>query len=463
MTELVKRSATWMARAVREREVSAVELLDAHLERIDARNPEINAIVVPRYELARSEAVAADAAVARGDSVGPMHGVPVTIKETIPLAGFPATNGSLLLSDYVPGEDAGVVRRLRAAGAIVIGKTNLPEFSMLWDSVCHVYGATRNPHDHTRTAGGSSGGESAAIASAMSPFGIGSDLTGSIRAPAAWTGIFGLRAGRDAIPTAEHRPLPAGAGIQMWGTVGPMARYAEDIDLGLDVVADPRAAAEIPVRVAAFEDDGMQPVSEACRVALRRAAGALRDGGLEVVEARPPRPAELRAAFDTALGMEMIATLPGVVGDRLDELMPYTREMAEAMAGATPDFTAHLRAFETIASVEADALAWFEQFPVALCPVVPDVAPPLGVFSFPPVDGVEMNPGGKLTLCSYANALGLPALAVPVMLSPDGLPVGVQLIGRRGQERTLVALARRLEEALGGWLDPDQGGGGTGA
>jgi Asp-tRNA(Asn)/Glu-tRNA(Gln) amidotransferase A subunit family amidase len=203
VVSLVKRSASWMAGAVRSREVSAVELIDAHAARIDERNPGVNAVVVLRLEEAREEAREADALSACGESWGPLHGVPFTAKEVIPVAGMPATNGSKLMSGRVSSEDAEVIRRMRSAGAILLGKTNLSEFSAFWDSVNLVYGATRNPHDGDRTAGGSSGGEAAALASAMTPLGIGSDLAGSIRAPASWTGVFGLRAGRDAIPFAS--------------------------------------------------------------------------------------------------------------------------------------------------------------------------------------------------------------------------------------------------------------------
>ena len=219
MSELVKRTATWMARAVREGEVSAVELLDAHAERMDRRNGEINAIVLPRLEAARAEAEAADAARSRGEPLGPLHGVPFTVKEVLDVAGMPTTNGSLLLADRVAHEDSELVRRVRDAGAILLGKTNLSEFSGFWDSVNLVYGKTVNPHDHTRSAGGSSGGEAAALAAAMSPLGIGSDLTGSIRAPAHWNGVFGLRCSRDALPFAPQPPLPATPGIQMFGAL----------------------------------------------------------------------------------------------------------------------------------------------------------------------------------------------------------------------------------------------------
>lgn len=332
---------------------------------------------------------------------------------------------------------------MRGAGAILLGKTNLSEFSAFWDSVNLVYGATRNPHDGSRTAGGSSGGEAAALAAAMTPLGIGSDLAGSSRAPASWTGVFGLRAGRDAIPCPAHPPWPSAAGMQMFGTVGPMARHAEDLDLLLGVLAERRLPPAAVERVAVFEDNGLQPVSRACRHAVQVAAAALADAGIDLAEDQPPHPGDLRAAYDTILVHEMSAALSPLFDGRDIEVMPYIAELDEAGRDFQPSFDAYLAAWERVAEIEAAAAEWFTLNPVALCPVAPDVAPPLGSFSFPPVDGEPTRPGGELSLCTYANALGLPALALPVNLCETGMPVGVQLIGRRGEERTLIALAQR--------------------
>jgi Asp-tRNA(Asn)/Glu-tRNA(Gln) amidotransferase A subunit family amidase len=381
--------------------------------------------------------------------------VPFTAKEVIGVAGMPTTNGSRLLADRIATEDAEVIRRMRRAGAILLGKTNLSEFSALWDSVNHVYGATRNPHDGTRTAGGSSGGEAAALAAAMSPLGIGTDLSGSIRAPAAWTGVFGLRPSRGAIPLPPHDPWPMSAGMQMFATAGPMARHAGDLDLMLSVLANRRLEPTAVERVACFEEDGLQPVSRACRDAVQRAATALAAAGVEIVEDRPPHAVRLRAAFDTILQQEATVAFARLTAGREAELMPYIAEQIEAGRDFQPSLEAYVAAFEEVAEIDAAAAAWFDRNPVAVCPVAPDVAPPLGVFQFPPIDGEPARSGGKLSLCAYASALGLPAVAVPVMRSDAGLPVGVQLVGRRGEERTLVALAARLEDALGGWLDPD--------
>jgi Asp-tRNA(Asn)/Glu-tRNA(Gln) amidotransferase A subunit family amidase len=456
VSDLVKRSATWMAEAIRRREVSCVELVDAHAARFEERNGEINAIVLPRLEEARAEALVADAALARGDAPGSLHGVPFTTKEVIAVEGMPATNGSLLLPGTVSDADAVPIQRMRRAGAILIGKTNVPEFSAYWDTVNLVYGATRNPHDGTRSAGGSSGGEGAAIAAGLSPWGIGSDLSGSIRAPAHWTGVFGLRPGRDAVPLPPHPPWSPGAGVQMFGSAGPMARHAEDIDLMLSVLAERRLEPARTHRAAVFEEDGLQPVSRACREAVRRAAAVLAETGVEVFIEAPPHAADLRRAFDTILIHEVARSLGPLVAGHEAQVMPYIAELAEAAAGFAPSFEAYAQAFERIAAIDGAVTAWFERYPVALGPVAPDVAPPVGTFVFPPVDGEATRPGGKLSLCTYANALGLPAIAVPVMRSDAGLPVGVQLMARRGEERTVTALAAALERELGGWLDPDE-------
>jgi Asp-tRNA(Asn)/Glu-tRNA(Gln) amidotransferase A subunit family amidase len=449
-TALVERSATWMARAVREREVSAVELFDAHAERIAERDPQINALVLPRLDEAREEAVAADAT----EPVGPLHGVPFTCKDPFPVAGMRAPNGSKLLADHVSDADCEPVARMRAAGAILLGKTNVSEFASWWDSVNPLFGATANPHDRSRTAGGSSGGEAAAIASGMSPLGLGSDLGGSIRNPCHWVGLFGLKPGRGSLPGAEHAPLPAGPGIRAMGVIGPMARAVADLELALRVLAiRPLGAAERPARIAVFEEDGLQPVSRACRAAVRRTAEALSD--YEIVEAAPPNPGEVRAALDAIIGTEIGSAMPAVVGDRFSELSPYLQEMFREGSGSPSGLPAYPDALARLARYEGEADDWFREHPVAICPCAPDVAPPLGGRWPAEIDGVPMRPGGKLTLATYASALGLPAVCVPVMRDEErGLPVGIQLIGARGTERSLLSLAAELESSLGGWLRP---------
>ena len=203
--------------------------------------------MLPRLEAAREEAARSGrGARAGGEAPGPLHGVPFTAKDPIPVAGMRSPNGSKLLADYVCNEDAEVVRRMRAAGAILLGKTNVSEFAAWWDSVNPLFGATANPHDPSRTAGGSSGGEAAALAAGMSPLGLGSDLGGSIRNPCHFVGVFGLKPGRDTVPFAEHAPLPMSPGIRLMAVTGPMARYVDDLELALDVLAPRTLPAEPP-------------------------------------------------------------------------------------------------------------------------------------------------------------------------------------------------------------------------
>jgi amidase len=252
-----------------------------------------------------------------------------------------------------------------------------------------------------------------------------------------------------------HHPWPASPGMQMFGTVGPMARQTADLDLMLGVLAERRLEPARVRQIAVFEEDGLQPVSATCREAVRRAAAALAGGGIEITQEAPPRMADLRAAFDTIVNHDVATTFGPLAAGREADLTPYLAEMVPALLAFEPSFDAYVAAFEQIAEIDSAATAWFERHPVGLCPVTSDVAPPVGVFTFPAVDGEPVRPGGKFSLCSYASALGLPALAVPVMRSGAGLPVGEQLIARRGEERTLIALAAQLEETFGGWLDPD--------
>jgi aspartyl-tRNA(Asn)/glutamyl-tRNA(Gln) amidotransferase subunit A len=451
MSDMLDWSACRMADALRGRTISAVELLDAHLERIEQRNEALNAIVIPRFEEARREAKAADKRLSRDDPAGPLDGVPFTVKDPIPVGGMPAPNGSKLWADHRSKADCAAVRALREAGAILLGKTNVSELSMHWDSVNELFGATRNPHDPSRTAGGSSGGEAAAISSGMSPLGIGSDLGGSIRNPCSFTGIVGMKPGRDTVPIAGHHPLRPTPGIRMMGTLGPMARTVDSLELAMDVLAPALAAAARPSRIVAFEEDGLQPVAEHCRQAVRQAAGALRDAGYEVVEDALPSPTEVRRAYDDVLIFEVNATLAPQIDGRQEQLSPPLAATLIQLRMVAPPVERYLTAWTRLAELEQEADGWLRGG-VGLSPVAPSPAPALrGAFE---VDGHEMRPGGKLTLSTYQNALGLPAVCVPVGTTAAGLPLGVQLFGRRGTERTLLALAHLLESALGGWVPP---------
>ncbi len=372
-------SAAAIARDIAARSRSAVEVFDEYAAKIEARNDEVNAIVLPRLAEAREEAVAVDAALARGEPVGPLAGVPFTCKDPFPVAGMRSPNGSRLLADYTCATDCEPVRRLRAAGAILLGKTNVSEFAMYWDSTNALFGSTRNPHDLSRTAGGSSGGEAAAVASGMSALGLGSDLGGSIRAPAHFTGILGLRTGRGTVPFASHHPMPASPGVRLMGTLGPMASTVDDLVLALSVLGPDAAPPRKVTTVAVFEDDGLQPVSRACREAVRMAAAALADGTfappaegasaaalahgpVEVVEARPPAQDTARRIYDSIL-IEEIAGIADFVGNRDDELSDYVRPMLGFARSREPSIHRYIAAFDALAEIEEEAAAWFSAIP----------------------------------------------------------------------------------------------------
>ena len=327
-------TAVELADAIRRGERSPLEAVDEQIELIERIDPWLNAVVVRRFEEARAEARAAE----RAPATGPLHGVPVTVKEALEMEGLPFTNGSLLEADVTGGSDAPAVRRLRGAGAIVLGKTNLSEFCCFYDSDNLVYGRTVNPHDPERTPGGSSGGEAAAVAAGLSYLGAGSDLGSSIRQPAAWCGVFGLKPTRGLVSNVGHAGFGIPPAFGMFACVGPLARSAADLELGLRAMAtaEPAPARSGPLAVGVYEEDGMQAVASSCRQAVRRAADALAAAGHELAEAAPPRQAEARDAYDLMLGSEIALYMPELVGAREEELSRYGREMVEQLRGFSP-------------------------------------------------------------------------------------------------------------------------------
>ena len=444
-------TAVELADAIRRGERSPLEAVEEQIELIERIDPWLNAVVVRRFEEARAEARAAE----RAPATAPLHGVPVTVKEALEMDGLPFTNGSLLDANVTGGSDAAAVRRLRGAGAIVLGKTNLSEFCCFYDSDNLVYGRTVNPHDPERTPGGSSGGEAAAVAAGLSYLGAGSDLGSSIRQPAAWCGVFGLKPTRGLVSSAGHAGFGIPPAFGLFGCVGPLARSAADLELGLRAMAsvEPMAARAGPLAVGVYDDDGMQAVASSCRQAVRRAADALATAGHELAEAAPPRQAEARDAFDLMLGSEIALFMPDLVGGREEELSRYGREMVEQLRGFSPGLRPYAEAGRTLNEIGAEASEWFDQHPVALCPTVP-VSAPLAAEGIVSIDGEPPRPGGKLTLCTYANALGLPAASVPAGRDENGLPLAVQVIADRGHDLDVLMVAAELERALGGALDP---------
>jgi Asp-tRNA(Asn)/Glu-tRNA(Gln) amidotransferase A subunit family amidase len=468
MTGLVKQSASTMARAVREREVSPVELVQAHIDRAREVNPALNAIVLPRFEEALEEARAAERALSNGAALGPLHGVPYTAKECIEVADMPCCDASKIFEGNVSTQDAVVVESLRDAGAILLGKTNIPEFAFHYDSNNLVYGATLNPHDRSRTVGGSSGGEGAALASCMSAFGVGSDYGGSIRVPCHFCGVVGIKPGPGVVPYAGHFPPQHPVSIQRWSMIGPMARYVEDLELLLPIFARPDLARDSGVvgrhfepgdvdgvRVAVFEDDGLVPVDDACRRAARLAGDALREEGHEVVAERAPVQAEVRAAFEAVALAETAAMLLPFIGERMGELSPQIAKLLERTAGPDLSLAHYLGRMVEITELQHIVYEWLERQPIAISPVAALPAFPIGTETLT-VDGREYDEIDFFSLSTYVNAMALPAAAVPVTRTAEGLPVAVQVIGRRGREMQVLAIARKLEAAFGGWIDPDE-------
>ena len=410
-----------LAAAVREGRVAARDVLDEHLARVAALNPALNAIVIDDGERAR--------AAADEGPRGPLAGVPFTVKEAIAVQGLPGREASLLRPLEVAVADAGVVARLRAAGAIPIGKTNTSELCAHPDSSNLVYGATRNPHDSTRSAGGSSGGEGAAVASGMSAFGIGSDYGGSIRAPAHFCGVAAIRPGVGRVPTDGHLPHVQPPFRRRWSTMGPLAPTVADLELVLSVLAGTRIGfAPVPPRVGIFRDALDRPVSAACAAAVARAAGAL---ACDVTETTPPFQLAAEDLYDAASAAETRWLIEAL--GPLDEASPQLRRIADAVRDAAP---LPANAVARANALERTAAPWFEEFPVLLAPAAAEQAFELDT---------DRDVFGLFDHCKLASALGLPAAVVPAGRATDGLPIGVQVIGRRGCEAAVLAVARAIE------------------
>src|SRR2546421_2023933 len=292
--DLLSKSLPEVAHLIISRAISSVDLVESYLNRIEEVNSSLNAVVTIAPDILK-RARHCDTELARGNIIGPLHGIPLTIKDTIATKGIRTTSGSRLRVDDVPQHDAPVVTRLKAAGAIILGKTNTPEMAIPYETDNPVFGRTNNPHDLSRTPGGSSGGEAAAIAAGLSPAGIGSDLAGSIRVPAHFCGIAGLKPTSGSVPMEGHLPLATGV-LSLGACIGPMARRVADLASLFSVIADKPEARFLDeavnelgsARVAWYTDDGVAPVTEDVANAVRHAASILSEAGLGIVEARPP-------------------------------------------------------------------------------------------------------------------------------------------------------------------------------
>jgi Asp-tRNA(Asn)/Glu-tRNA(Gln) amidotransferase A subunit family amidase len=461
-------SGSHIAAEIRSKSISPVEIARIHLERIERLNPKLNAFVDCQSELVMQQARDAEKAVMRGDVLGPLHGVPLSIKASIDVAGHRCEAGTRLRTGRVAEKDAPLVARLRAAGAVILGVTNTPELLMAWETNNLLYGRTNNPWDLTRTAGGSSGGESAAIATGLSAGGVGSDGGGSIREPAHFTGICGLKPTPGRIPSTGHFPKSGGP-FALLGVVGPMARTVADLKLLFEAIAGPDdgdpSSAPVSLReigekelsatgIGFFEDDARTPVTAETRLAVSEAANLLSQSGLRVEQFRPDRLEEARQLWWKFFGIAGGMILGPMLQGHESELSPILREFSSWTA-AEPAHSGETLLATWLArdDVRERVLLQMRKYPVLLCPTASIPAFRHGEREWQ-VEGKAVKYLDAWSYCEWFNLLGFPAMVVPMGRSPEGLPIGVQIVGRPWEEELVLAVASVLEEARGEWSQP---------
>jgi len=468
MGDLTFLPAVAMAQLIRGKKSSPVELAEAHLAKIERLNPKLNAFVHVDADRVRREARAAEAAVMSGKSLGRLHGVPISVKSSLDVAGLRCEAGTRLRAGNVATQDAPLVARLRCAGAIVLGVTNTPELLMAWETDNRLYGRTNSPWDIERTPGGSSGGEAAAIAAGMSAGGVGSDGGGSIRVPAHFSGICGLKPTPGRIPATGHFPASGGP-FALLGVVGPMARTVADVKALFEVTQGPddgdTCAAPVALRwpednevkklrVGYFEDDSRTPVTAETRAAVRRAAEALRGAGFQVEPFRPEGLEEARKLwkqfFVTAGGMLIHPMFQG----REQDLSPTLKQFLEWSA-AEPRLSAEtmLDAWIGRDILRAKFLEQMRKYPILLCPAAAIPAFRHSERSWK-IEGKTVEYLDAWSYTEWFNLLGNPGAVVPVSHSPEGLPIGVQIVGRPWEEEQVLAVAAALEKECGAWRIP---------
>ncbi len=470
--ELCFVSARRLIALLRAREVSSIEMVSAFFERIETINHKLNAIVTLVEERALEEAEESDRRLAAKGEGRPLEGLPITIKDAISTAGVRSTDGMKINEHHVPDRDAPTVARLRAAGAVVIAKTNIPEMAMDYDCDNPVFGPTRNPWNLDRVPGGSSGGEAAALAAGFSALGLGSDIGGSIRVPSHFCGVVGLKPGWGTIPPIGHLFGPssgfdgAAPPFAEMGVIGPMARFVDDLTLAYNILrgthpgsphtapsteANPEAVDLKRLRCAVFTSGGPMPVAAEIKAATELAARALQKIGVGVDEKTPPveNAAVVWMEYLTADGNK------GII-QALGENIKLSRErLRNQMLAPMPDLAASEFFKISIARdvYRAQLAGFMERYPIVICPVFCTTAFPHGAVESQ-MEGRSYSIYQAGWPCTWVNLANLPAAVVSAGRDREGLPIGVQIVGRAFEEETVLAVARALEAELGGYQRP---------
>jgi amidase len=448
-----------LARSLRDGELTSRDLLEGFVDRIERLNDSVNAVVTLDLDRARAAATRADEALARGEEVGPLHGLPVTIKDAIETEGIRSTGGAIELTDHVPAADAAAVARIKSAGAIVFGKTNLPRWSGDLQSYNEIFGTTNNPWDLDRVPGGSSGGAAVSVACGFTSFEIGTDIGGSVRIPSHFCGVFGLKPSFGVVPQRGYLDHVGGgttdADINVFG---PIARSARDLDLLLDVLAGPVDEdalgwrLELPparfdnaagLRIGLWFDQESAPIDAEYRALLGAAADQLADAGAKVEDAHPP------VDFDEQVALFNAMILPAISPSVDDELQ-------DPLSGVHRQW---LRDEERRTALRRVWAEWFEQHDLLLCPVLNTPAfehDHEGDFISRSV-AVNGEPLPYTALVSWPGLIGiagLPSAVPPIGRTAAGLPVGMQMVGAYLRDRDAIAGARLVEEVVGGFVPP---------
>ena len=460
MSDLVLKSAVDLLAMISARKLSPLELAEEHLLQIKRLNPQLNALIDFDEQRVRAQARALDQSPAQP---GPLHGLPMTVKASIAVAGHRCETGSLLNKGHIPAEDAVIVTRMRQAGAVVLGTTNCPEFLMAYETDNRLYGRTSNPWDLTRTSGGSSGGESAAIAAGLSACGFGSDGGGSVREPAHFTGICALKPTPGRIPAIGHLP-PCVGPFSLLGAVGPMARTIADVSLLFRVLSghadDDPFGAPVPLRsypvedlkqipIGFFEDDGHAPVTPETRQAVQDAVRSLRSQGFRVEPFRPRALEQARKLWWKYFVRCGAMLLSPLFTGREAELSPTFQNFLD-IARQDPPLTGDelLTAWAEADTLRALLLDEMREFPLLLMPVCSVPAFRHGERQWV-VDGRPVDYLDAMRYTQWFNLLGAPAAVVPVGRSPEGLPIGIQIAGRPYRDEAVLGVAAALEHDFG--------------